>query len=179
MLLAYDLLHSATFALLTYSDQKNTVRGETIGHGRTRHAFIGPVKALACRVEHLLRHHAPPDMPLHTVYTPDRVKNVSSSDITKSLRRSAASLFHLTGIHPHEISARSLRPGGAMALLCARVDSDIIRLVGRWHSDEMFHYLHAQAFPLMHTFTQQMITHRSFTLAPGQFVPPAAAPLLN
>jgi len=52
-------------------------------------------------------------------------------------------------------------------------------VVGHWRSDEMFHYLHAQAFPLMHTFTQQMITHGSFTLAPGQFVPPAVTPLHN
>jgi len=100
-------------------------------------------------------------MPLHTVYTPDQVRNISSSDITKSLRRSASSLFHLTGIHPHEISSCSIRPGGAMALLCAHVDSDIICLVGRWRSDEMFCYLHAQTFPLMHTFAQQMITHGS------------------
>jgi len=32
---AYALLHFATFTLLTYSDQNNAVRGETIGHGRT------------------------------------------------------------------------------------------------------------------------------------------------
>ena len=88
-------------------------------------------------------------------------------------------MFHLTGIHPHEISARSLCAGGAMALLCARINSNIIRLVGRWRSDEMFRYLHAQAYLLMHTFAQQMSIHGSFTLAPGQHVPLTAVPLLN
>jgi hypothetical protein len=66
-----------------------------------------------------------------------------------------------------------------MALLCARIDSDIIRLVGRWRSDEMFRYLHAQAYPLMHTFAQQMLNAGSFSLLPGQSVPAQAVPLLN
>jgi len=46
------------------------------------------------------------------------------------------------GITPHEISVRSLRASGAMSLLCAKVDTDMIRLMGRWRSDEMLRYLH-------------------------------------
>jgi len=175
----FDQLHSATFVNLTYSDQKGGVRGETIGHGRTRHAIIGPVKCLARRVQHLRMHHAPSLTPLHTVYTNSGVLHVRSIDLTRTIRQSAQALFPITGIDPRELSSRSTRPGGAMALLCARVDSDIIRLVGRWRSDEMFRYLHAQAYPLMHTFAQQMITHGSFTLAPGQHVPASVTPLLN
>jgi len=41
----------------------------------------------------LHQHHAPPDTPLHTVCTPDWVKNVSSTDITKVLCHSAASFI--------------------------------------------------------------------------------------
>jgi len=56
----YNLLHSATFTLPTYSNQKKAVHGETIGNGWTCHAFIGPVKSLARHVErHLRCHHAP------------------------------------------------------------------------------------------------------------------------
>jgi hypothetical protein len=42
------------------------------------------------------------------------------------------------------ISARSMRPGGATALLCASVDADSIKLVGRWKSDSMLSHLLAQ-----------------------------------
>jgi hypothetical protein len=66
-----------------------------------------------------------------------------------------------------------------MALLCAQVDSEIICLVGHWHSDVMFHYLHPQAYLLMHTFAKQMSIHGAFTLAPGQHVPWTVVPLLN
>jgi hypothetical protein len=48
-----------------------------------------------------------------------------------------------------DVSVRSTRSGGAMALLCAGVDSDRIRLIGRWRSDEMYRYLHVQAQPVM------------------------------
>ena len=176
----YPDIHAATFALLTYTDQKNAVRGETIGHGRTRHAFIGPVKSLARRVEHLRRHQAPPDTPLYTVFLHNnRILRISSADLTAALRRSATVLEATTGIPPKEITAKGLRPGGAMALLCAKVDKTVPRLVGRWRSDEMFRYLHPQAFPLMHTFAQKMQDHGNFTFAPGQNVPPAVTQILD
>lgn len=175
----YSQLHAATFALLTYTNQKNAVSGETIGHGRTRHVFFGPVKSLARRVEHLRRHNAPPTTPLYTVYVNHQTVRVTSAAITSALRCAATRLYTTTGIPPSEVSARGLRPGGAMALLCAKVDPTIPRLVGRWRSDEMFRYLHPQAYPLMHTFAQQMMDHGNFSFVPGTSIPPAAEPLLN
>jgi hypothetical protein len=63
------------------------------------------------------------------------------------------------GITAADISAcSSLRASGAMALLCAHVDHDTIRLIGRWWSDEMLWYLHIQAQPVMPDFSRRM-TH--------------------
>jgi hypothetical protein len=95
------------------------------------------------------------------------------------LRLSATALFLELGIDPLRVSARSLRAGGAMALLCAHVDPDIIRLVGRWRSDEMLRYLHLQAYPLMHTFARRMVSASNFSLLPGQDIAPDAVPLLD
>ena len=172
-------LDSASFVKLVFSDQKNAVRGESIGHGQTSHSYVGPIQACSRRVQHLRTHNAPPDTPLHAVFVNNSWTYVRSSDITAALRLAAIALYDQTGISPGEISARSLRAGGAMALLCAHVDTDIIRLVGRWRSDEMLRYLHTQAYPLMHTFAQAMSTFGSFSLLPGQYVPTTAIPLLN
>ena len=172
-------LDSASFVKLVFSDQKNAVRGESIGHGPTNHSYVGPIQALSRRVQHLRMHNAPPDTPLHAVFVNGSWTHVRSSHITDALRLAAIALFDQTGISPDEISARSLRAGGAMALLCAHVDTDIIRLVGRWRSDEMLRYLHTQAYPLMHSFAQAMTTFGSFSLLPGQNVPTTAIPLLN
>jgi hypothetical protein len=43
---------------------------------------------------------------------------------------------------PKYIRASALRAGGAMALLCALVDTYMIQLLGRWCSDVMLCYLH-------------------------------------
>ena len=40
-------------------------------------------------------------------------------------------------ITPDEVSAHSLRAGGAAALLCTNVDPNVIQLLGRWKSDAM------------------------------------------
>ena len=66
-----------------------------------------------------------------------------------------------------------------MALLCARVDTNVIKMVGRWRSDAMFRYLHLQAFPLMRSLAPLMLQAGSFTLPPGQELPLTATVLLG
>ena len=51
----------------------------------------------------------------------------------------------LVNIQPSDISAHSLRAGGATALLRAKVDPTEIQLVGRWRSWAMIRYLHKTA----------------------------------
>ena len=58
-----------------------------------------------------------------------------------------------------------------MALLCSGIDTDIIRLIGRWRSDKMLRYLHLQAEPLMRGFFKRMVTHGNYSMLPGQRVP--------
>jgi hypothetical protein len=68
--------------------------------------------------------------------------------------------------------AKSLQAGGAMALLLAHVDTDIIRLIGHWRSDEMLRHLHLQAQPIMRNFASLMLhSGNYYTLLPGQDVP--------
>jgi hypothetical protein len=53
-----------------------------------------------------------------------------------------------------------------MALLCAGIDSNRIRLIGRWRSDEMYRYLHVQAQPVMTGLAAAMLRGGSFSLSP-------------
>ena len=78
----------------------------------------------------------------------------------------------------HLLGGRSLRSGGAMALLCGGADTNVIQLVGRWRSDAMFRYLHAQALPLIAPLATTMLTSGSFTLMPGSDMPAHAPPIL-
>jgi hypothetical protein len=151
----------ATFVTLRFTRQKNGVENEIVGHAKSGHTSICPVLAAVRRTLHLRHHNAPPNTPLCTVYTP-ALSPITSNLLTSHLRRAATALFHITGFAPSDISARALRAGGAMALLCAKVDPDIIRLLGRWQSDQMLRYLHLQAYPQMHTFASLMFSGGNF-----------------
>jgi len=90
--------------------------------------------------------------------------------ITAQLRNAVKYLGFDLGFLPTEVSARSLRAAGATALLVAKVDPDVIQLLGRWRSDEMMRYLHLSAGPVMKDFARLML-HADYTLAPHQLVP--------
>jgi hypothetical protein len=164
-------LLAATFVSLTFTNQKNGVRGEVIGHSRSGSPICCPVLALVRRILHLRHHSSPPATPLATYYTNNIANPVRPADITDALRQATALVGPSIGFLPNDISASSLRAGGAMALLCASVDSDRIRLLGRWRSDEMLRYLHLQAQPVMRHFASKMLFGGNYSLIPGQDVP--------
>ena len=173
-------LNASTFTTYTFTTQKNGVRGEVIGLGRSGSPLVCPVLSTVRRVLHLREFTAPTTTPLATYFRVDAGRTsrhpVTPADITIALRISALALGPTIGLLPDDITARSLRAGGAMALLLAHVDTDIIRLVGRWRSDEMLRYLHLQAQPVMRNFARLMLHGGDYTLLPGQDVPNLDAP---
>ena len=64
-----------------------------------------------------------------------------------------------------------------MALLCGKIDTDVIKLVGRWRSDSIFRCLHSQAPPVIGNLAKTMQTHGRFTSLPGSTLPTAGQQL--
>jgi hypothetical protein len=161
-------LRAATFASLTFTRQKNGVRGEKIGHGRSGDPHLCPVLCLVARVIALRNLPATPATPLNA-YRPtptSAVRYILSEDLTRRIRATLA-VYPDPSYLPTDVSARSTRAGGAMALLCAGVGSDRLRMIGRWKSDELFRYLHVQAQPIMTGLSAAMLSGGSFRMAPG------------
>ena len=98
--------------------------------------------------------------------------NVTPPKITSHLK-TTVKLFagNPLGFTHHDVSARSLRAAGAMALLCSGVDKDIISLIGRWRSNRMMRYLYVQAEPIMRNFSRLMISNGNYNLLPHTDVP--------
>jgi hypothetical protein len=97
---------------------------------------------------------------------------------TNALCHAVNACHSCTGIDPKLISARSLCPGRATALLCANVNKDAIMLLGRWKSDAMLCYLHIQA--MTPGFSQHMLDNGIYTFHPQAFCDqqaPVKAPL--
>ena len=165
-------------AYLTFSDQKNAVKGEQIGHAATNDDFFCGAKALGRIVHRYLQHGAPPDTPICRHYNPADQSwyDIKSRHITNALRHGAELCRSTTGIDPALLSARSLRPGGATALMMADIDTDHICLMGRWKSDAMFRYLRIQAATNKRAFAQRMLDNGSYTFAPAAFQQGSALP---
>ena len=163
-------LMAASSAALTFTTQKNGVENEVIKLGRSGDPFLCPTLALARRILHMRAVNAPGHAPLGRVFTPTGVQKVTPTLITKTLRDAVRFLGADLGFLPSEVSARSLRAAGATALLVANVDPDVIRLLGRWRSDEMLRYLHLTAEPVMRSFARQML-QAEYALVPHQLVP--------
>ena len=89
-----------------------------------------------------------------------------SAPITSLLHQACSSLGNPHGFLARDITAKSLRASGAMALLNEQVDHDLIQLLGRWKSDSMLRYLHIQAHDLMKNFSPLMLQGGNYNLIP-------------
>jgi hypothetical protein len=164
-------IQSATFATLTFTNQKNGVRGEVIGLARSLNPHLCPVICLINRVLHARAHNANFTSPIARYFEQGQWLDITPAHISDTLKAAVTFLGPTLGFLPSDVSARALRAAGAMALLCAHIDSDTIRLIGRWRSDEMLRYLHVQAEPIMRDFAMCMLQHGSFVLHPNAAVP--------
>jgi hypothetical protein len=91
--------------------------------------------------------------------------------ISKTIKQAVTFLGPTLGFVATDVSARCLRAAGANALLNARVDPEIISLIGRWRSDQMLRYLTLQNSTIMKDFARRMLESGNYTLIPNQLVP--------
>lgn len=89
-----------------------------------------PVLAMIRQVCHLQLHNAHPTTPIYTYYSLYSPQQITTMLLTAKLRFTTYIIGQAMGIHPTDISIRSLRSSGAKALLCADVNPDKIRLLG-------------------------------------------------
>jgi len=129
-------LRRATDAHLNFSDQKNKHRNEKIGQKHTSHKTASSTVAIAEQVIHLRNNKAPPSTPL-CAFNEGGHWFVVTPDMLTSLLRRAVRACPECGLVESNISARSLRATGAMAMLCGGVNPCRIKLFGRWRSDEL------------------------------------------
>ena len=164
-------LDSVTFIALTFTRQKNGVRGERVGHSRSGDPVLCPVASLLSRIRHLRLHQASAATPLNAYFHLGAWSYVLPAAVTSLIRLAAATSGPLD-FAPSLLSARSTRSGGAMALLNGGVDSDRIRLIGRWRSDEMYRYLHVQSQPAMTGTAAAMLHGARLPISPTLPAPP-------
>ena len=161
-----DVLAQADFVSLLFTTQKNGVKGKSIGHGHTGHPQGCPVAAIHCQVAYLRCHGAIRDTPFSSFKKGTKWQQIRGDKITATIRSVVRAAGPSIGFTKADISARSLRGGGAMALLMAGVDPDTIRLVGRRRSDTMLCYLHTPEKHFTEGLSDNMFQHVAYTVIP-------------
>ena len=132
-------------------------------HHTSGHPMACPVRALQRRVSYLRAHRAPPDTPITAIKVGADWVVPKSSQLTAMLRRAVGTIPSI-GYTAQDVSPRSLRSGGAMALLLSGEDKLVIQMMGRWKSDAIFTYLHSTALPLIKNHSMKMLRHGKFTV---------------
>jgi hypothetical protein len=110
-------LDAATSVSYKFTTQKNRFRDEKLVQGRSGRGLCCPVKATVRRIKHHRLHKSKPNVPISAYYRTSRRTTIKPKDITDVLRQDMTSNYYRKGVHTSEISARSLRASGAMAML--------------------------------------------------------------
>jgi hypothetical protein len=167
-LVELDAASSVSYKFMT---QKNGICDEKLVQGRSGSGLCCLVRATVRRIKHHGLHKSKANVPSASYYRTSRRTAIKPKDITDVLCQAMTSNYHRTGVYASEISARSLRAGGAMTMLFGKIDINSIRMMGRWHSDAMVRYLHVQAQPIIGNYAAKMFNEGTYTFQPDKTVP--------
>jgi hypothetical protein len=161
-------LDAATSVSYKFTTQNNGTQDEKLVQGLSGDGKCCPVKATARRIKYHRAKNSKQTVPIASYYRAHRRTAIKVKD---TLRHAMTMNYHRTGIHASEISARSLRAGGAMAMMYSKIDMNNIRMMGRCHSDAMMRYLHLQAQPIIERYAAKMFNNGTYTFQPNETVP--------
>ena len=150
--------HLARAVLLTFTAHNSGVENKVIRMSVSGDQLVCIVNTVTRKVCHIRLHNTPSTTPLLRVYTGvgQHTHSVTPAPISRMLRGAVKYLGSRIGFLPSNVSVRSLRTAGPMALRVNKGNPDIIQMLGRWRLDNMFRYLHdfactASALSLAHT----------------------------
>jgi hypothetical protein len=138
-----DSLILATFVILIFTDQKNAVRSETVGHGRSGDPQACPVLAVVCRILHLCSFDAPPNTQLCTLNATG--SSIPAKSITALCHQGGLAFSVCNNVTLPILHQKAIRATGASALLAQGANYKTIKLLGRWKSNAAMRYLHLQS----------------------------------
>jgi hypothetical protein len=138
-----DSLLSATFVILIFTDQKNAVCGETVGHGLSGDPQACPVLAVVCRILHLCSFATLPHTPLCALNATGG--SIPAKSITALLCQGGLAFCICNNVTLPILHQKALQATGALALLAQGANYKTIKLLGCWKSDAAMRYLHLQS----------------------------------
>ena len=108
----------------------------------------------------------PPDTHLAAVFKGDEWSTVCRAEITAALCATTTIIGPQVGFILEDVNALLVRFDGTMDLLMTCINTDMIRLMGRWRSNAILRYLHTTAQTFTEGFAARMVQHGYYALIP-------------
>jgi hypothetical protein len=161
-------LHLADFICITFREQKNGVKHETITMSRTSDPILCPVVQAAAIIRRI---RALPDTTsattLNTYQSGSRLYQLTATTALQRLRLRATQLGTTTlGFTADEIGLHSIRTSAAMAMVLSGTPVYMVMLIGRWKSDAFLVYIRKHIAEFTSSVSQNMITITTFFQPP-------------
>ena len=155
-----DIAHLADFLCITFRDQKNGIKQETITMSRTGDAILCPVVQAAFIIRRILTLPGTDcTTPINTYASGTRLYNLTATSALTRLRLRASQLGHQhLGFRPADIGLHSIRTSAAMAMVLSGIPTYMVMLIGRWKSDAFLTYIRKQVAEFSSTVSRKMIT---------------------
>ena len=161
-------LHSASLVSITFEDQKNRIKNETINLHNSKDPLLCPVKSWATTVKRIWSYeNTTKNTPVNDFRLNGKKYQITNYMIIKALRATVDSMQDADlGFTSREVGTHSLQSGGAMALCLAKVEVYSITIIGRWKSDAFMKYIRKQIQQFTTDISNRMIEMEHFNHVP-------------
>ncbi len=149
---------------ITFEDQKNRNKLETVTMYSTNDELLCPVKAWSKTIFRIMKNETSnSDTPINIYITGNKTYEITDKDMIKVLRNAVSEIGKdILGFEASEIGTHSLRSGGAMAMCLASIEPYRIKLIGRWKSDAFMKYIRKQIEEFTQDISNRMIQNEDF-----------------
>ena len=162
-------LSEAECVAITFEQQKNNMKNETVTQERSGDTLLCPVRAWAITITRILSYpKTSVDTSINTFRVGKNLVKISSNETIKFLRKSVSSMDENSlGFKANEIGTHSLRSGGAMAMKLGGAEDSTIMLIGCWKSDSFLKYIRKQILQFSSNISCRMLENKHFTHIPN------------
>jgi hypothetical protein len=164
------LLSSADIVSITFEDQKNGDRFETVNLQSSKDKLLNPVIAWATTIKRIINSPgSTKNTTINSYLIGKKFYSITAKDAINALR-SAVKLQGEDdlGFKACEVGTHSIRSGGAMAMYLAspQIQTYTIQLIGRWKSDAFLQYIRRQVKQFSSHISEAMISNENFSHIP-------------
>lgn len=163
-------LTQADFVSLTFEEQKNGEKMETVTQHCSGDRVLCPVRAAASIVRRIRKLKSSSGSTTINAYSSPtgKLAYISSAMVKESLRAAVSTIGETKlGFLAKAVGTHSLRSGGAMAMHLAEIPVYTIMIIGRWSSDAFLRYIRRQVAQFSQNISRRMLATQFFIHVPN------------